>query len=151
MVYLLLRLFFLRRQLVSRVDDHAHLSRCSLVCLILLRNGVDIEMQTEKFGEGLLTEHSLRLQIALLRVLGWQAVGSTGGTFESATVSEIVDNTYLSSFVQRPRPNFMRQIFRISASSLVQPEFTDTLASEPLDFICMFLFFIIAHQFLKSI
>ena len=61
-------------QLVASVDNEAHLSGDPRFPLVLLGNGVNVEVQAQKLGERLLAQDALCLEIALLDSLGGQDI-----------------------------------------------------------------------------
>ena len=74
LIFRLLLLLDLRSHLVALVHDQAHLPSGFLICLVLLVDGVYVEVQAEELGKRLLAHHSLSLQVTLLDVLRGQAV-----------------------------------------------------------------------------
>ena len=66
LVLSLLPLTILSGQLVASVDNEAHLSSDPCSPLVLLGDGVNVEVQAQKLGERLLAQDALCLEIALL-------------------------------------------------------------------------------------
>ena len=61
-------------QFVTGVNDHSHLARGLSVRFVLLRDGVDVEVKAKELSEGLLSHHPLSRKVALLDILGGQAI-----------------------------------------------------------------------------
>ena len=74
LVLSLLLLTLLCGELVASVDNEAHLPCDPRLSLVLLGNGVNVEVQAQKLGERLLAQDALCLQIALLDSLGGQDI-----------------------------------------------------------------------------